>query len=152
MGSPWYPWFLHWTSLTALQEWKHNLADYPTKHHSGTHHAAVRPIYLYDKHKTPTTVKGCVEILDRTFSTKQHVHAKAVRAQRLPNLTIPAGTTRPVQRVQQHACQTNRLSDTNTRTILGRKPITSYTRKLLATKYSHLRRVLQRTIPTLINS
>ena len=45
---------------------KNNLADYPTKHHSGTHHATVRPIYLYDAEKSPTTVKGCVEILART--------------------------------------------------------------------------------------
>ena len=93
-----------------------------------------------------------VEILDRTFSTKQHVHTKAVRAQWLPNLTIPAGTTRPVQRVQQRACQANSLSDTNTWTILVRKPFTPYTRKLLTTQYLHLRRVLRTSIPTLINS
>jgi hypothetical protein len=28
-----------------------NLADYPTKHHSGAHHRKVRDIYLYDKEK-----------------------------------------------------------------------------------------------------
>ena len=121
---------------------KHNLADYPTKHHLGTHHAAVRPIYLYDKHKTPTTVKGCVEILDRTFSTKRHVRTNTVRTQQLPNLTSPAGTPK------YRACHTNSISHN----ILGTKPITKYAHKHLATKYSHLRRVLHASIPTLINS
>ena len=37
-----------------------NLADYPTKHHSGTHHKAVRGVYLYNK-DSPRTVKGCIE-------------------------------------------------------------------------------------------
>ena len=31
---------------------KHNLADYPTKHHSGAHHQAVQPIYLYNKNSS----------------------------------------------------------------------------------------------------
>ena len=44
---------------------KHNLADYPTKHHPGSHHQLVRSIYLYDKETSPSTVKGCVEILKR---------------------------------------------------------------------------------------
>ena len=43
---------------------KHNLADYPTKHHSGAHHCAVRPIYLYNKN-SQGTLKGCIEILTR---------------------------------------------------------------------------------------
>ena len=40
-----------------------NLADYPTKHHSGTHHKAVRSIYLYEV-DSPRTVKGCIELLN----------------------------------------------------------------------------------------
>jgi len=36
---------------------KNNLADYPTKHHTGMHHATARPIYLYNVEKSPTTVK-----------------------------------------------------------------------------------------------
>ena len=40
---------------------KHNLADYPTKHHSGAHHRAVRPFYLYNKNSSQN-VKGCIEI------------------------------------------------------------------------------------------
>ena len=40
-----------------------NLADYPTKHHSLSHHLRVRPIYLYQKGKSPRTLQGCAEIL-----------------------------------------------------------------------------------------
>ena len=45
------------------QPGKTNLADYPTKHHTGQHHKMVRPIYLYDKAASPTTVQGCIKIL-----------------------------------------------------------------------------------------
>ena len=42
---------------------KTNLADYPTKHHTGQHHQKVRPIYLYDPDNSPSTVQGCIKIL-----------------------------------------------------------------------------------------
>ena len=42
---------------------KSNLADYPTKHHTGSHHQQVRPIYLYDAVNSPRTVQGCIKIL-----------------------------------------------------------------------------------------
>ena len=42
---------------------KSNLADYATKHHTGNHHQAVRPIYLYDPVNSPRTVQGCIKIL-----------------------------------------------------------------------------------------
>jgi hypothetical protein len=42
---------------------KSNLADYPTKHHTGQHHQQVRPIYLYDPVHSPRTVQGCIKIL-----------------------------------------------------------------------------------------
>ena len=42
---------------------KTNLADYPTKHHTGQHHQKVRPIYLYDPDNSPRTVQGCIKIL-----------------------------------------------------------------------------------------
>ena len=44
---------------------KYNLADYPSKHHAGKHHRKVRDIYLYNEHKSPKTMQGCVTILDR---------------------------------------------------------------------------------------
>jgi len=49
---------------------KNNLADYVTKHHSAAHHQQVRPIYLYDKDKSPKTVQGCVEILHGVHTKK----------------------------------------------------------------------------------
>ena len=42
---------------------KYNLADYFTKHHPGSHHRKVRPIYLYEEGRSPTTMQGCIEIL-----------------------------------------------------------------------------------------
>ena len=43
---------------------KHNLADCPTKHHTGQHHQQVRPIYLYDPQTSPRSVQGCIKIFD----------------------------------------------------------------------------------------
>jgi len=82
-----------------------------------------------------------VEILDRTFSTKQRVRTDITRTQQFPHLTGPAGTQ------QYRACHANRISQK-----LGMKPIATTAHKQLVTKYSHLRRVLRATIPTLINS
>ena len=45
-----------------------NIGDYPTKHHSGTHHRHVRPIYLHDKTKSPQTMQGCLRILKNAHS------------------------------------------------------------------------------------
>ena len=40
------------------------LGDYPTKHHTGTHHHNVRPVYLYIKDTSPSTLKGwCNKLL-----------------------------------------------------------------------------------------
>jgi hypothetical protein len=54
---------------------KTNLADYPTKHHTGQHHQQVRPIYLYEPNNSPETVQGCIKILAGGHK------AKALRAQ-----------------------------------------------------------------------
>jgi hypothetical protein len=42
-----------------------NLGNYSTKHHTGTHHSVCRPIYLYEKDISPSTLQGCVKILAR---------------------------------------------------------------------------------------
>ena len=44
---------------------RHNLADYPTKHHSPQHHRQVRPIYTYIKGISPVWLQGCIEILKK---------------------------------------------------------------------------------------
>ena len=69
---------MHWIKDRVQQEqfdlqWnpgQNNLADYVTKHHSGTHHREVRPIYLFNQDLSPTTVQGCVEILNRRANKK----------------------------------------------------------------------------------
>ena len=47
---------------------KINVADYPSKRHSAAHHKLVRPIQLYVKGKSPSTLQGCVEIIRRAHS------------------------------------------------------------------------------------
>ena len=47
-----------------------NLGDYPTKHHSGSHHRQVRPIYVYDPNKSPTDMQGCIKLLARPSSAR----------------------------------------------------------------------------------
>jgi hypothetical protein len=50
---------------------KENLADYQSKHHTGTHHTAVHPWYLHEPTSVlellrackPSTLKGCVGTL-----------------------------------------------------------------------------------------
>ena len=42
---------------------KHNLADLPTKHHAGSHHRRVRPIYIYNKETSPVSIQGCIKLL-----------------------------------------------------------------------------------------
>ena len=53
----------------------HQLADYPTKHHPGPHHQRVRPIYLYEPDKSPTTMQGCVRILEGAHQSSKVKHA-----------------------------------------------------------------------------
>ena len=54
---------LKWASGTE------NLADYFSKHHLGSHHRRVRPIYIFSQGNSPTTLKGCVRILKFNSST-----------------------------------------------------------------------------------
>ena len=56
---------------------KQNLGDYPSKHHSPTHHRTVRPIYTYQSNQSPTTMQGCVNILEGLTKTR-HPAAKSV--------------------------------------------------------------------------
>ena len=57
---------------------KHNLADYPTKHHTGQHHQQVRPIYLYDQHHSPKSVQGCIKIFDGKPKAMRAHHKRQV--------------------------------------------------------------------------
>ena len=51
--------FIYW------EPGKHNLADLPTKHHTGSHHHRVRPIYIYDKKTSPVSIQGCIKLLKK---------------------------------------------------------------------------------------
>ena len=77
---------IHWMRDRIKQKqfvlyWKpgqENLADYPTKHHSGRHHKKVRPIYLYEGVKSPDTVQGCIKLMSEA-------HGKPPRHTRTSN-------------------------------------------------------------------
>ena len=47
----------------------YNLAVYFTKHHSGSHHQQVRPIYLHEEN-SPTTMQGCIRILGKEHTNR----------------------------------------------------------------------------------
>jgi hypothetical protein len=50
-----------------------NLADYFTKKYPASHHAKVRPIYLYIKGKSPSLLQGCAKILTSGNTTRQRI-------------------------------------------------------------------------------
>ena len=52
-----------------------NLAGYYTKFHSGTHHRRLRPLYLFEK-DSPTTMKGCVSLLENAHKQQTTGSAK----------------------------------------------------------------------------
>ena len=62
-----------------------NLADYPTKHHTGTHHKKVRPIYLHEQERSPTTLKGCIKILEES---RDKARVGKVRDTRIKNKRV----------------------------------------------------------------
>jgi hypothetical protein len=49
----------------------YNLADYFTKHHPGSHHKKVRPIYLHER-TSPTDLQGCIRIMDQDRTKVRH--------------------------------------------------------------------------------
>ena len=59
----------HWWLKDHVKEFnvtwapgKTNLADYHSKHFTGSYHSKVRPIYLYEGEKSPTDLQGCIKI------------------------------------------------------------------------------------------
>ena len=63
---------LHWMKNRVKRnifniQWKTaetNLGHYPTMKHEPTHHRKVRPIYTHHDDESPTTLQGCVNILE----------------------------------------------------------------------------------------
>lgn len=54
----------HWEKRST------NLGDYPTKKHPPQHHRRLRPIQLYIKNESPTTMEQCSTILQSAHSPK----------------------------------------------------------------------------------
>jgi len=129
---------------------KHNLVDYPTKHHTGTHHATVRPIYLYDAQKTPNTVKGCVEILNRTYVAKNKLHTTGTYKPQPHGTgdrqTVTPASCAPLPHRRHCACTATHTGTSDYTCLLGRYPIVLYTNNTRDTKYSRLRSVLHSPI------
>ena len=48
---------------------QHNLADLPTKHHPGSHHKRLRPIYVYEQSRSPVSIQGCIKLLTKPCKT-----------------------------------------------------------------------------------
>ena len=72
-----------------------NLADYFTKNHRPSHHRNLRPIYVYEEGKIPSSMQGCVEILKLAHAprhktnnlnvpTTQHMSKTLLELARLP--------------------------------------------------------------------
>ena len=77
-----------------------NLADYTTKHHSGIHHKKMRPIQLYIPNESPSTLQGCVRIMN-----SKPVHGKKLMLARRTNALQ---SRRIVQRSAPKATVTSR--------------------------------------------
>ena len=59
-------------------EWskgKHYISDYFTKRHPSTHHKRVRPIYNYEPGVSPTSLQGCIEILNQAHNLNKPTRA-----------------------------------------------------------------------------
>jgi hypothetical protein len=68
---------------------KINLADYHSKVQPTTVHRALRPIYLYEEGKSPSTLQGCDKILESLVTGTK---AKATFTSQYLNTTAPNGS------------------------------------------------------------
>ena len=72
---------LHWMKDRVKRniftiKWKNartNLGHYPTKAHTPANHRKIRPIYTYQNDQSPTTMQGCVNILEGIAATHQPI-------------------------------------------------------------------------------
>ena len=93
---------VHWEPANT------NLGDYPTKHHSPTHHRMIRPIYLFDKALSPSTLQGCVNVLDSLAVNRRTplTHEPAELPSRAINKTKVTNITGGTDRVKRIPSQT----------------------------------------------
>ena len=103
----------YWLRDRALQKqfyiyWEpgsHNLADLPTKHHAVSHYRRLRPIYIYDKEKTPVSIQGCIKLL--TKPSKIPADRKTTRTAPHPYIT--------------HLCKISQLSQSQPQIMTAQK-------------------------------
>ena len=85
-----------------------NLADYPSKHHTGTGHQHVRPYYLHTTDSpthlpralAPSARRGCAEILDDPYYRTLPLPRIQSRARVTTSPALDKATTLPFQSVQ----------------------------------------------------
>ena len=83
-----------------------NLADYFTKHHTGTHHNQVRPIYLYEQDSTPRTLQGCIKLL-----AKNKAHGERSQMSQIISPGVASTTSKSTCKIQYtnllHRCSSS---------------------------------------------
>ena len=77
---------------------KENLADYTTKFHIASHHKRMRPIQLYIKDQSPSTLKGCIQLMNEPAKSTTH----------LATLSHNLGKTQQVHKIQIRSTHTLR--------------------------------------------
>ena len=96
-----------------------NLADYPTKHHSGKHHKMVRSIYLSEVN-SPTTVQGCIDLLNykKLNARTSALHTSEVNKPGLIRLGSAKGATTTLYPITKPGNNCERQFTSRTKTAI----------------------------------
>ena len=103
-----------------------NLGDYPTKHHSPTHHRKIRPIYTYDAALSPSTVQGCVNIM-KDLTVNRRANIENTESTRTTTPIKPSNTTRGTKRDHELLSILPRKIQSINRKNINRRPVSSIT-------------------------
>ena len=87
-----------------------NLGDYYTKVHPPSHHKKINPIYLYNKETSPSTIKGCIEILT---ALKTRTKPMSKYQYKLAAIQPRSKSNHPSQRLQRSSQPSQRLQRQN---------------------------------------
>ena len=93
-------------------EWgpgKENLADYTTKFHIPAHHKKMRPIQLFIKDQSPSTLKGCAKIMNLVSIEKTAPQQAVTKTARAALIYIVYMTQRHTTRVIYNLLTTPQL-------------------------------------------
>ena len=86
-----------------------NLGHYYTKVHAPSHHKKVNPIYLYNKDTSPSTMKGCIEILT----------ALSQSARPMPKDRCKQAASQPNSKAASHIINSNLLGKLPFETVIN---------------------------------